>query len=190
MLVRTWNLFNGNTVPPGREAYLDEMLARATADGPDVLCLQEVPAWALGRFTAATLASRPSIGPLPIPAGLGRLLTRPNHGVLRSAFAGQGNAIQLAARHEVLSERELVLNPPGFRDRTARELRLGLVARLAWGHERRTAHTVRFRAPDGRTFLVANAHCTSYARDRRLADAELARLVAFARTAAEAEDVV
>jgi len=190
MLVRTWNLFNGNAVPPGRRAYLDEMVARAAADDPDVLCLQEVPAWALGRFTASTLACRPSLGPLPIPAGLGRLLTDVHHGLLRSAFAGQGNAIRLAARHELLARDELVLNPRAFRERVARELGLSRLARLAWGHERRTAHTVRFRAADGRTFLVANAHCTSFAADRRLADAELRRAASFARSAAAAGDVV
>ena len=50
MLVRTWNLFHGNTVPPGRKAYLREMVELVTADKPDVVCLQEIPAWALGRI--------------------------------------------------------------------------------------------------------------------------------------------
>src|SRR5439155_602785 len=75
VLIRSWNLFHGNSVPPQREAFLDEMLRLVTADDPDVLCVQEVPAWELGRFTAGDVAARPAIGPLPIPAELGRRLT-------------------------------------------------------------------------------------------------------------------
>jgi len=43
LLVRTWNLFHGNAVPPERRAFLEEMVRLAAADGPDVLALQEVP---------------------------------------------------------------------------------------------------------------------------------------------------
>src|SRR5579863_4682891 len=100
VLVRSWNLFNGNTFPPGRRAHLREMIELVTADGPDVVCLQEVPGWALGRLGGWTgmtelwvWAKRPSLGPIPIPVPLGRALTAPHHGLIRSAFAGQGNAI-------------------------------------------------------------------------------------------------
>ena len=47
MLVRSWNLFHGNTLPPGRRSRLEEMVRLAIADRPDVLCLQEVPLWSL-----------------------------------------------------------------------------------------------------------------------------------------------
>ena len=50
MLVRSWNLFHGNTSPPRRRAYLEEMVRLITADGPDVVCLQEVPVWAVSRL--------------------------------------------------------------------------------------------------------------------------------------------
>ena len=90
MLVRSWNLFHGNTVPPQRAGFLDEMLRLATADGPAVLCVQEVPAWALDRFTVGDVAARPRVGPIPISAGLGHRLTRPNQGLFRSAFSGIG----------------------------------------------------------------------------------------------------
>ena len=50
MLIRTWNVFHGNAVPPERRAFLAEMVRLASADDPDVLCLQEVPAWALPRL--------------------------------------------------------------------------------------------------------------------------------------------
>ena len=50
MLIRSWNLFHGRTFPPGRRLCLREMVELATADRPDVLCLQEVPLWALPKL--------------------------------------------------------------------------------------------------------------------------------------------
>ena len=81
------------------------MIELATADDPDVLCVQEVPAWALGRFTVGDVAARPTLGPLPSPAGSAGALTELNHGLLRSAFAGQGNAIARRAAARVLDAR-------------------------------------------------------------------------------------
>jgi endonuclease/exonuclease/phosphatase family metal-dependent hydrolase len=185
VLVRSWNLFHGNTVPPQRRAFLDEMMRRATADDPDVLCLQEVPVWALPRFTIGDVAARPRA----VSPELGRRLTDLNHGVLRSLFVGQGNAIQLSPRLRLLSHARLVLNPYRFRARIAREQHLSAKARLAWARERRLVQAVRLVAPDGRTFLVANLHCTSW-RDRRPADAELLRAAWFATSTAHPDDVV
>src|SRR5438105_1106403 len=37
LLVRTWNVFHGNTSPPRRRAFLDEMVRLASRDRPDVL---------------------------------------------------------------------------------------------------------------------------------------------------------
>ena len=190
MLVRSWNLFHGNTKPPGRHAFLDEMVELATADDPDVLCLQEVPAWALGQFTVGDVAARPALGPLPIPRSVGRILTDVHHGLLRSAFAGQGNAIQLSSRLQVLAHWVLTLNTRRFRDVQARELGLGALERLAWAKERRIVQAVRVRAADGRSYLVANMHCTSYPPDERIPDAELLRAAWFATSHARPEDVV
>src|SRR4029078_12822049 len=47
MLVRTWNLFHGRPSPPGRRAFLRQMLDLVTRDGRDAVCLQELPVWAL-----------------------------------------------------------------------------------------------------------------------------------------------
>jgi endonuclease/exonuclease/phosphatase family metal-dependent hydrolase len=190
VLIRSWNLFHGNTVPPQLAGFLDEMVRLATVDDPDVLCVQEVPAWALGQFTAGHLAARPALGPLPIPAELGRRLTEPNHGLLRSAFSGQGNAIQVSSRVRVLSQQSLTLNPRRFRAAQSRALGLGLVARLAWAKERRIVQAVRLEETTGRTLLLANMHCTSYPADERLADAELLRAAWFAVSTAAPEDVV
>ncbi|HUZ81077.1 MAG TPA: endonuclease/exonuclease/phosphatase family protein [Gaiellaceae bacterium] len=186
MLVRSWNLFHGNTVPPQRAGFLDEMIRVATEDAPDVLCVQEVPAWALDRFTAGDVAARPRA----ISAGLGRRLTRPNHGFFRSAFTGQGNAILAGPSLRVLAHSSLVLNTRRFRGAQARLLGLGPHARLAWARERRIVQALRLADGGGRTFLVANLHCTSYAADERLADAELLRAASFAVSEAGSDDVV
>ena len=190
MLVRSWNLFHGNTVPPQRAGFLDEMLRLATADGPDVLCVQEVPAWALDRFTVGDVASRPRVGPIPISAELGHRLTRPNQGLFRSAFSGQANAILVGPGLRVLSRSSLTLNPRRFRDAQARALGLGARARIAWAKERRIVEAVRLADSARRTLLVANMHCTSYAVDERLAEAELLRAAWFAVSEAQPEDVV
>jgi endonuclease/exonuclease/phosphatase family metal-dependent hydrolase len=175
-------------VPSQRHAFLDEMVRLSTADDPDVLCLQEVPAWALGQFTLGDLAARPVLGPVPITAPIGRTLTHAHHGLLRSAFAGQGNALRLSPRLRVLEHRVLTLNPRRFRRAQSRALELGSRARLAWGKERRIVQAARVAHSDGRTFLVANMHCTSYP-DRRLADAELLRAAWFASSFAKPDDV-
>ena len=185
MLIRTWNLFHGNTKPPQRQAFLEEMVQLAVSDDPDVVALQEVPAWGLqllGQWSGYTavpaLAARPMLGPLPSNPAMGRVLTSLNSGVLRSVFSGQGNAILVAPRLRVLDQHTLVLNPRRFRRAQAGWLGLGVPARLAWAKERRVAQVVRV-ADGKRTFLVANLHATSYPPDERLADAELLRAFTY-----------
>ena len=185
MLVRSWNLFHGNTKPPQRRAFLDEMLRLATVDNPDVLCVQEVPAWALGKFTVGDVAARPVLGPLWITRRLGRALTEPNHGLFRSAFSGQGNALIIGGTLRVLDHRVLTLNTRRFRDAQARAMELTPVARLAWAKERRIVQAVRLDDGAGTTYLLANTHCTSYpagraAARRRAAAGGLVRVVARA----------
>ncbi|MBA2474366.1 MAG: endonuclease/exonuclease/phosphatase family protein [Actinobacteria bacterium] len=186
LLVRSWNLFHGNTVPPGREAPLRALVELASADRPDVLCLQEVPPWALGqlgRWSGMTalgeVAAPPRIGPLPSSAEVGRALTI-HHGILRSAFTGQANAILLAPELRVLARDWIVLNARRFRRAQARWLGLAPVARLAWAKERRVCQAARVQREDGTTALVANLHATSFGADERLADAELLRAAVFA----------
>lgn len=188
MLIRSWNLFHGNTVPPQRDAFLEEMIELATMDDPDVVCLQEVPAWALGRFTVGDVAARPVLGPLRIPRSVGRVLTSLHHGVLRSAFSGQGNAVQVAPRLRVTRHDVLTLNTRRVRDAQARELGLDTIARLAWAKERRVVQAVRLSSGT-QTYVVANTHCTSYP-DPRLADAELLRAAWFTTSLARPDDVV
>jgi endonuclease/exonuclease/phosphatase family metal-dependent hydrolase len=186
LLVRTWNLFHGNAVPVERRAYMREMLELATADKPDVLCVQEVPLWALDRLghwsgmqVFGAVAQRAHIGPIPSTPEIGRRLTDLNTGRLRSAFAGQANAVLLARQHRGEEAGRIVLNSPGFRRAQARWLELDVVARLGWAKERRVAHAVRVRFGDGRAALVANFHASG-SPDKRIPDAEVLRAAWFA----------
>jgi endonuclease/exonuclease/phosphatase family metal-dependent hydrolase len=134
------------------------------------------------------VAERPSLGPLPIPAALGRRLTDLHHGLIRSAFAGQANAILLSPTLRVLERQLLVLNPGSFRKRIARELRVDRVTRLAWAKERRICQAVRIGL-DHDSALVANLHATSIS-DPRIPDAELLRAATFVDALARPDEVV
>jgi hypothetical protein len=173
------------------------MVRLAASDRPDVLCLQELPAWAdvnlegwSGMQAYGDLAQPSRLGPLPIPAELGRELTALHNGLLRSAVAGQAIAILLGPEAEFLSRDRLVLNSRDFREAQSRWLSLPLVARLAWAKERRVVQTVRARMGNESTVLVANMHATSYPADQRLADAELLRAAVFVDGLAQPDDIL
>ena len=115
MLVRSWNLFHGNTQPPQRRAFLKQMVQLVTQDAPDVVCLQEVPLWALGFLEhwsgmrhVGAVARRPRIP-------LGRWPTELHHGLFRSAFTGEGGAILAARHYELSDERTAVVSSEGLR---------------------------------------------------------------------------
>jgi endonuclease/exonuclease/phosphatase family metal-dependent hydrolase len=196
LLIRSWNLFHGNAEPPERRAYLEQMVRLVSAGDPDVVCVQEVPAWACSQLESWSgmqaypdVAQPPRLGPLPIPAELGRAITSLNHGLFRSAVAGQANAILLTPKADVLSHDRLVLNSREFREAQARTLELGALARLAWAKERRVVQTVRARLGE-RTVVIANLHATAYQADQRLADAELLRAAVYVDGLADPDDAV
>jgi endonuclease/exonuclease/phosphatase family metal-dependent hydrolase len=94
MLVRTWNLFHGNASPPERRAFLRQMVELATEDGPDVVCLQELPVWALGELERwSGMRAVGAVARRPLLRFGARLLTDLNHGLLRSAVTGEADAI-------------------------------------------------------------------------------------------------
>jgi endonuclease/exonuclease/phosphatase family metal-dependent hydrolase len=172
------------------------MVRLAVHDEPDVVCLQEVPVWALacleewsGMRCIGAVAQPPRLGPLPITAELGRAVTSLHHGLFRSAVAGQANAILLSRQASVLETQTLTLNSRPFRAAQAAWLQLGLVARLAWAKERRVVQVVR-GSLHRRTLAIANLHATSYPADQRLADAELLRAAVFVDALARPDDVV
>jgi endonuclease/exonuclease/phosphatase family metal-dependent hydrolase len=191
LLVRTWNVFHGNAVPPERQAFLEDMVRLASSDGPAALCLQELPVWSLAKLEEwsgmrafGAVAARPLLG----SARLGGAITDLHHGLFRSAFTGQANAILLGQRLRPVASDSIVLNPRGLRRAAARELDLDPSVRLAWAKERRVCHAVRAEAAD-RFLTVANTHCSSVP-DRRCQDRELMRAAVFADVFAEPGDVL
>ena len=161
-----------------------EMVRLASADRPAVLCLQEIPAWALGQLddwsgmpAVGAVAQRPHLGPLPSTAEVGRVLTEIHHGLLRSALTGQANAILVGPGLQVREHRHVILNPFRFRRAQARRLALGIIERLAWSKERRICHAVRVQRGED-TLVVANLHATGF-NDKQVPDAELLRAAVF-----------
>jgi len=173
------------------------MVRLAIEDDPDLVLLQEVPAWALRRLdgwsqrrAVGDVAAPPTLGPIPSTYWIGHAVTALNPGLLRSAFSGQANAILVAPRVRIDGHEQPVLNPAGFRRREARRLGLGLLARLAWAGERRVCQALRVALGDGRNALVANLHATSYPPDDRLAEAELRRVADWVDGLSRPDDVV
>jgi len=156
VLVRSWNLFHGNTLPPGRRSRLEQMVRLATEDRPDVLCLQEVPLWALPRLpgwsgmTVRHVVTRRAL----LGVRLGGAITRLHNGLFRSAFAGQANAILLAPGLDELEHRTLRI------DERQREPRFCHAARL-----------------DG--LVVGNLHATNDFNRPQVPAAEIVRAEAF-----------
>jgi endonuclease/exonuclease/phosphatase family metal-dependent hydrolase len=126
IVVRTWNLFHGNAVPPERRGYLRRMVELVTEDGPGIVCLQEVPVWGLRQLEAwSGMQSFGAIAASPRgSAELGRWLTELNHGLLRSAFTGQANAILVRRDLEAREDGILAISERGER-RVCQRLRVG-----------------------------------------------------------------
>jgi endonuclease/exonuclease/phosphatase family metal-dependent hydrolase len=195
VLVRTWNLFHGNTNPPHRAAYLREMVDLITADKPDVVCLQEIPSWALPKLrewtemqVATSQARKSKFGPFPIPRTVGRALTAPNHGRFRSAFAGQGNAILFPKESLVREYKTITLNTNVFCEERGARFGLNSKEMVWWERERRVCQVLQYELPDRTRMLIANLHATNQAKDLRLADAELRRAVNFVIKCSELEE--
>jgi endonuclease/exonuclease/phosphatase family metal-dependent hydrolase len=167
VLVRSWNVFHGNTKPPGRESHLRRMVELATADGPDVLCLQELPLWALPRLErwSGGMIARWAVARRHwLPARLGGWITRRNQGRLRSAISGQANAI--------------LLRPPlAVRDHRERQISEGR-------RERRVCHVVRAEG-----LVVGNLHASADFRHPEVPAAEVLRAVELVEEVAHEGDV-
>ena len=152
MLIRSWNVFHGRTHPPGPALHLREMVELATADRPDVLCLQELPLWSLrllddwSGMRACTAVAKRTLVPRPV----GRLLQHLDPRRFRSGVTGQGNAILLAPGLDVVAHRVRRVS-----DR---------------GRERRVCHAVRVAG-----FVIGNVHATNDFRDPSVPREELRR---------------
>lgn len=196
VVIRSWNVFHFNTHPVVGGERAREMVELITEGDPDVVCLQELPAWALGRLedwsgmrVVTSVARRPSLGPLPLTADMGRILNDLQRPLARGYFEGQANATLLGPRVRLEQARTLVLNDRRFRRAQARWLGLPPLTRLGWAREPRTCIATRLRLPDGRGAVVANAHATSFRADERVSDAEILRAAVFLDTLARPDDV-
>lgn len=143
------------------------MVELASADAPDVVCLQEVPVWALPHLAGwSSMTAFPAVARRPLlPIALSKWVTRTHQGRLRSAVTGQANAILVSPRHEATELGSRQISEPG--------------------RERRVVHAVRV----GAGAVVANLHASNVA-DRELVLGEVERARAFAEEVAPEGDVV
>src|SRR5690349_19138260 len=102
------------------------MIELVTEDGPDVVCLQEIPVWAvsqLGRWSGMAVTSAVARRPRVVSAELGRRLTDVHHGRLRSALTGEADAMLISKKHRFGDERTAVMSKHPLR-RIAHSVRL------------------------------------------------------------------
>jgi endonuclease/exonuclease/phosphatase family metal-dependent hydrolase len=181
MLIRSWNLRLGKQVRA--------MVELLTADRPGIVCLQEVPAWALpsvgewAGMQAVTARTRaPKAGILPAPGTVGKHFGK--------GGGGEGNAILFPKEAKLRQEKTITLNTNPFCEEQAGKLGLNLKQARAWEHDRRVCHIAKIELPNRRRILIANIRATDLKSDRRLADAEIRRAVTFVDRQAETEETV
>jgi len=143
VLIRSWNVYHGRSYPPGRRGYLEGAVRLASADCPDVLCLQELPLWSLARLagwsgmrTFPAPARRAPLGPRA-----GGALTSAHYGLLRSAFSGQANAILVGQEHEARDLGSIVISEPREHRRVCQAVRVG--GRLVVANVHASTHAAR-----------------------------------------------
>lgn len=152
LVIRTWNLYHGRTHPKSGHTYLERMVRLVSLDAPDVVALQEVPLWALGRLER--WSGMKAVWAVAVPSLLGplaRVLTDLDPVRVRLTAAGQANAILVNHRFEVGETDTLVLNPE--------------VKRREWltgGRQRRVCQRIELQV-GGARLTVANLHATNNA---------------------------
>jgi len=144
------------------------MVELATTDRPAVLCLQEVPVWALPHLAgwsgmeAHWLVARPPRW----QAALAAAITRLNNGFFRSRLAGQANAILV--------------------DRSLASDDLGGLQISDKGRERRVVHAVRVETIG----VVGNLHASNAGHDVVAPELERARAFVDALAASDEPRIV
>jgi endonuclease/exonuclease/phosphatase family metal-dependent hydrolase len=157
MLVLTWNLFHGRSVPDAPREQLAEFADRLAAWEWDVALLQEVPPWwppTLGRASRATARTALTSRNWFMPVARWAAQRRPD--VIKS-WGGGANAILV--RGAAVTEHRM---------RTLR----------AWP-ERRVVHGVRLE----HAWWVCNLHAQAHSEARAQADVALAATTASAWSA-------
>lgn len=141
----------------------------ATADDPDVVCLQEVPVWALERLedwsgmqAIGAVARSPLLG----SAELGRRLTV-HHGLFRSAFTGEAEATLVAHGLGVSDERKVVVGEHPLR-RIAQAVRIDKCIDIVNFHTNANSHELE------RVAELASTHEAILAGDANIPSAAAA----------------
>jgi endonuclease/exonuclease/phosphatase family metal-dependent hydrolase len=167
LLVRTWNLYHGRTYPKSGRTYLERMVRLASLDAPDVVALQEVPLWALGRLER--WSGMKALWAVTVPSVLGpvaRVLTDLDPVRVRFTLAGQANALLLNPRFDIVGHKVFVMNPD--------------VSTWDWvlhGRQRRVCQAAEVLAGE-RVLVVGNLHATNNAATARVEVAVAAELLA------------
>jgi endonuclease/exonuclease/phosphatase family metal-dependent hydrolase len=174
-VIRTWNLYHGRTAPAGRRLHLRRMIELVTGDRPDLVALQEVPLWAVGRLEGWSGMAARSVVTVPalLPGSLARRVTAVHPARMRSLVSGQANVLLAGSRLRLDPGRTLLLNAEA--ERWDSLLRRGPQRRYCQRHEVATN--------DGRTIVVGHLHAS---HDPRWAVVEIERAAAFVGAAAPA----
>jgi endonuclease/exonuclease/phosphatase family metal-dependent hydrolase len=159
LVVRTWNIFHGRSVPEGRTLHVEHMVRLVTGDQPGIVALQEVPVWALsqveqwsGMRALGAVAMRARGGPFA------RWLTALDPRRLRSTLVGQANVLLLGAAVETVGAQQVFrLNPRALRG----TVRVGEAKRLDWARNRRVCQIVSVRVA-GTAFHAVNLHASKW----------------------------
>ena len=150
LFVRTWNLYHGRTFPKSEQTYLERMVRLISLDAPDVVALQEVPLWSLGRLER--WSGMQAVWAVTVPNFLGpvaRFVTDLDPVRIRFTVAGQANAVLLNPHFEVGKHEVYVMNPEVSRWDVMRG-----------GRQRRVCQFVEVEVDD-RSLVVANLHATN-----------------------------
>jgi endonuclease/exonuclease/phosphatase family metal-dependent hydrolase len=150
LLVRTWNVFHGRTFPETRRVQLERMVRLVTGDRPEIVCLQEVPVWALGSLERwSGMQARIHVTKPALLGPFARGLQHADANHVRSPFTGQANALLVAHRLAIVEHGVQPLNA-------------GVRA------ERRVCQLARLRLPEAReSIVVVNLHATNRAPQAR-----------------------
>jgi endonuclease/exonuclease/phosphatase family metal-dependent hydrolase len=150
LLVRTWNLYHGRTYPKTGRTYLERMVRLISLDAPDIVALQEVPLWSLGRLER--WSGMQAIWAVTVPNFLGpvaRFVTDLDPIRVRFTMAGQANAVLLNPHFDVGKHDVYVMNPEVSRWESIRG-----------GRQRRVCQVVEVGIED-RSLVVGNLHATN-----------------------------
>ena len=150
LLVRTWNLYHGRTYPKTGRTYLERMVRLVSLDAPDIVALQEVPLWALGRLER--WSGMQPVWAVTVPNFLGpvaRFVTDLDPVRMRFTVAGQANAVLLNPHFGVGKHDAYMMNPEVSRWEA-----------MTGRRQRRVCQVVEVGIDD-RSLVVGNLHATN-----------------------------